>query len=55
MAIAEPIRTRRRALLGYIASMLNAPLYPQRRARLAQALRDAGGGIAIVPTAPSPL
>ncbi len=26
--------------------------YPQRRARLAQALREAGGGLAIIPTAP---
>jgi Xaa-Pro aminopeptidase len=32
--------------------MLNPALYRQRRARLAQALRDAGGGVAIVPTAP---
>ena len=31
---------------------LPTPRYPQRRARLAQALRAAGGGLAIIPTAP---
>ncbi len=37
--------------LRYIDSMNREP-FGQRRARLAQALRDAGGGVAILPTAP---
>ena len=40
-----------RALLRYSGPM-NLEPYRQRRARLARALRDAGGGVAIVPTAP---
>jgi Xaa-Pro aminopeptidase len=31
---------------------MNIPVFRDRRRRLAQALRDAGGGVAIVPTAP---
>jgi Xaa-Pro aminopeptidase len=31
---------------------MDPALYRQRRARLAQALRDAGGGVAVLPTAP---
>ena len=38
--------------LGYSASMKDSTVYRQRRERLARALRDAGGGVAIVPTAP---
>ena len=35
-----------------MSSLLPPPQYPQRRARLAQAMRDAGGGLAVIPTAP---
>ena len=42
---------RWRATLGYI-EVMNAILYRLRRERLARALREAGGGVAIVPTAP---
>ena len=35
-----------------MSSMQPPPPYPQRRARLAKAMREAGGGLAIVPTAP---
>ncbi len=52
MTTGEPIRTRRRAWLGYSDSMKDSSVYRLRRAHLAQALRDAGGGVAIVPTAP---
>jgi Xaa-Pro aminopeptidase len=41
-----------RATLRYSGRMQPHPAFARRRARLVQTLRDAGGGVAILPTAP---